>query len=120
MLPDLVLSGLLVIGELLRVAAAGPEAAQARRTGMHTCTCMCPCACDACNDVLTWCLHGADVGAGGAALPAAWRAGGRRAAGGGRRRIWEERLSSGAVLGLGMKRGGSFLAPYVKAKCVRV
>lgn len=27
-LPDLVLSGLLVIGELLRVAAAGPEAAQ--------------------------------------------------------------------------------------------
>ena len=76
MLPDLVLSGLLVIGELLRVAAAGPEAAQARRTGMHTCTCMCPCACVACNDVLTWCLHGADVGAGGAALPAAWRAGG--------------------------------------------
>ena len=103
MLPDLVLSGLLVIGELLRVAAAGPEAAQARRTGMHTCTCMCSCACDACNDALTWCLHGADVGAGGVALPAAWRAGGRRAAGGGRRRIWEERLSAGAVLGLAMK-----------------
>ena len=41
MLPDLVLSGLLVIGELLHVAAAGPEAAQARRTEMHTCTCMC-------------------------------------------------------------------------------
>ena len=35
MLPDLVLSGLLVIGELLRVAAAGPEAAQARRTEIN-------------------------------------------------------------------------------------
>ena len=48
-------------------------------------------------------MHGADVGAGGAAVPAAGRAGGRRAAGGGRRRLWEERLSSGAVFGLGMK-----------------
>ena len=120
MLPDLVLSGLLVIGELLRVAAAGPEAAQARRTGMHTCTCMCPCACVACNDVLTWCLHGADVGAGGAALPAAWRAGGRRAAGGGRRRIWEERLPSGAVLGIAMKFWW-FLPSFLAANiCVRV
>ena len=35
MLPDLVLRGLLVIGELLRVAAAGPEAAQARRTSIN-------------------------------------------------------------------------------------
>ena len=47
-------------------------------------------------------MHGADVGAGGAALPAAGRAGGRRAAGGGRRRLWEERLSSGAVFGFGV------------------